>query len=139
MSDRVFIDTNIFVYCELEDKGHVHKREKAIELLDSLEPTDIIVSVQVLSELYSVLLKNKIDDMIIQKKLKHIADVTIICNIGLKTIKKCWKIRAAYKYSYYDSLIIAAAIESNCSILYSEDMQNYQKIEKNLIIKNPFA
>jgi predicted nucleic acid-binding protein len=43
-----------------------------------------------------------------------------------------------YKYSFYDSLIIASAIESNCKILYSEDLQHSQKIEGSLIITNPF-
>ena len=43
-----------------------------------------------------------------------------------------------YNYSFYDSLIIAAAIESGCSILYSEDMQHNQLIEEKLKIVNPF-
>jgi len=43
-----------------------------------------------------------------------------------------------YKYQYYDSLIIATAIENGCSILYSEDMQHNQNIENKLVIVNPF-
>ena len=43
-----------------------------------------------------------------------------------------------YRFSFYDSLIVAAAIESNCAILYSEDLQNGQVIENELTIKNPF-
>ena len=42
-----------------------------------------------------------------------------------------------YKFSWYDSLIIAAALEAECEVLYSEDMQHGMKIE-NLTIKNPF-
>jgi len=44
-----------------------------------------------------------------------------------------------YSYSYYDSLIISAALEANCDTLYSEDMQNGQIIEKVLRIVNPFG
>ena len=47
-------------------------------------------------------------------------------------------IRLKYKYSYYDSLIIAAALESKCTVLYSEDMQHDQIIESTLQIINPF-
>ena len=43
-----------------------------------------------------------------------------------------------YGFSFYDSLIVAAAIESKCTTLYSEDMHHSQHIG-NLSIKNPFA
>ena len=46
-------------------------------------------------------------------------------------------IRNNYNISYYDSLIVASALSSNATILYSEDMQHNQKIE-NIIIVNPF-
>ena len=46
-------------------------------------------------------------------------------------------IKFRYQYSFYDSLIIAAALEAGCKTLYSEDMQHGQRIEQ-LIIKNPF-
>jgi len=46
-------------------------------------------------------------------------------------------IHEKFKYSFYDSLIIAAAIEANCKILYSEDLQHNQKIY-DLMIINPF-
>ena len=47
-------------------------------------------------------------------------------------------IKSRYLYSFYDSLIIAAALEADCKTLYSEDMQHGQRIEQ-LIIKNPFS
>jgi predicted nucleic acid-binding protein len=40
--------------------------------------------------------------------------------------------------SFYDALIVAAAILANCSTLYSEDMQHAQRIE-SVTIRNPFA
>ena len=48
------------------------------------------------------------------------------------------KIAEKYRYSYYDSVIIAAALESSCTLLYSEDMQHQQIIEGKLQIINPF-
>ena len=43
-----------------------------------------------------------------------------------------------YKFSFYDSIIIAAALDAKCSILYTEDLQHKQIIEKTLTIINPF-
>lgn len=54
------------------------------------------------------------------------------------TIKKALQIKKDSKYSYWDSLIIASALENNCAILYTEDMQDGQVVDDNLIITNPF-
>jgi predicted nucleic acid-binding protein len=48
------------------------------------------------------------------------------------------EIKEKFKFSFYDSLIIAAAIEANCKTLYSEDLQHNQKIY-DLAIVNPFV
>ena len=55
-----------------------------------------------------------------------------------ETVFSALDIAKRYDFSFFDSLIVAAALESKCTILYSEDMQHNQHIE-NLIIKNPFA
>ena len=44
---------------------------------------------------------------------------------------------ARWKYSFYDSLIIAAALQSECEILYSEDLQHEQEVE-GVTLMNPF-
>jgi predicted nucleic acid-binding protein len=43
-----------------------------------------------------------------------------------------------YGFSFYDSLIISSALQSGCTVLYSEDMQHGQKIDGQLLISNPF-
>jgi predicted nucleic acid-binding protein len=48
------------------------------------------------------------------------------------------EINAKYNYSYWDSLIIATALLSDCSIIYSEDMQHNQLVENKVRILNPF-
>jgi len=53
-------------------------------------------------------------------------------------IEKALNIAMQYKFSYWDSLIIASALKNNCGILYTEDMQDGQVIEEGLTIKNPF-
>jgi len=58
--------------------------------------------------------------------------------IKKKDIRKAMTIKERYKYNYWDSLIIASALQNNCSILYTEDLQDGQVIENALKIVNPF-
>ena len=62
-----------------------------------------------------------------------------IITVQIETIELALKIAEKYRYSYYDSVIIAAALESSCTLLYSEDMQHLQVIEEQLQIINPFS
>lgn len=137
MKDRVFIDTNIFVYAAIQNTVNQQKREKAINLIQ-LTDNEIIISTQVINEFYTILLKNGIADADIQERLLEIIDNTQVENVSMKTIKSSWKIKEKYKYSYWDSLITASDLESNCSILYTEDMQDRQIIDGRLKIINPF-
>jgi len=51
---------------------------------------------------------------------------------------RSYSIKNKYHYSYWDSLIIASALQNNCTVLISEDMQHNQKIENQLSIITPF-
>ncbi|SFO87434.1 PIN domain-containing protein [Hydrogenimonas thermophila] len=61
-----------------------------------------------------------------------------IVSFSLDTQIKAIDIKEKYKLQYYDSLILATALENGCNILYSEDMQHNQIIENQLKIINPF-
>lgn len=69
---RVFVDTNIFIYAKLRTPQTSAKYRRAVQLLETLsEP--VVVSVQVLNEFSSVLLKHKVDDATIWDAVKAIA------------------------------------------------------------------
>jgi predicted nucleic acid-binding protein len=90
-------------------------------------------------EFTNVLLKKfKCSTSEIEYCLNDFANNFQIFNISLTTIKTGLKIHNKYKYSFYDSLVIASALESNCNILFSEDMQDNQMIDGILRISNPF-
>jgi predicted nucleic acid-binding protein len=55
-----------------------------------------------------------------------------------ETVLSAITIAERYRFSFYDSLIIATALKANCTTLYSEDMQDGQLIENKLLIVNPF-
>ena len=61
-----------------------------------------------------------------------------IVNFTLQTQLKAIEIKERYQLQFYDSLILATALENGCNIVYSEDMQNGQVIDNQLTIVNPF-
>jgi predicted nucleic acid-binding protein len=135
MSDKSFIDTNIWVYAHLQETNN-GKCNAALELLETLP--FLVSSTQVLNEYYSVMLKNKIADNVIQDNTEIIIAITDIPVIQIMTIRLAHKIKLKYGFSYWDSLILASALEADCQRLYSEDMQHQQVIEGSLMIVNPF-
>jgi predicted nucleic acid-binding protein len=86
----------------------------------------------------NVLLRNKIADKAIQQSINEILEGALLISLSIETVKYAWQIREKYQYSYYDCMVIASALESNCKILYSEDLQHNQLINKKLRIINPF-
>ena len=61
-----------------------------------------------------------------------------IIELGSEITEKALSLHQKYKLSFYDSTIIASALAAECEILYSEDMQSGLRIEKNLLVLNPF-
>lgn len=131
MRDRIFLDTNILVYALL-DEGH--KQQTALQLLQ----TGCVISTQVLNEFTQVARKKaKLEWQEITDLSHAIQTLTEVIPLTQEIHNTGLEIAVQYGYSFYDSLIIAAAIESQCNLLVSEDMQNSQTIQQ-LTITNPF-
>lgn len=139
MQDKIFIDSNIFIYAILEGSSNNEKRTQTINLLDELAEKSVITSTQVLGEIFNTLSrKYKVDKTELVKKLEILSETVSIKGINQDTVKKCWDIVKTSNYSYYDSLIVATAIQNECSIFYTEDMQDGHVIE-GLRIVNPYS
>ncbi len=69
-------------------------------------------------------------------------DLDILCPdpvpVTLKVHRAALEVAERYGYSFYDSLVIAAALDAGCDLLYSEDLQSDRTIE-GLTIRNPFG
>ena len=100
----------------------------------------MFISRQVVNETCNVLQK-KFDINIkdLDKVITELEQAFFIVELNGSTTRKALKINSKYKYSFWDSMIIASALENDCEILFSEDMQDKQIIEKKLQIKNPFS
>ena len=136
MKGKMFLDSNILVYSSLQDDKEKH--DIVLNLWRQLEGNFIFVSTQVVNEVYVSLLKHALTDKDIQNIVLKIIDVCNVSVITIDSIKSAWKLKKQYNLSYWDSLIVASAMESNCDILYSEDMQDRQTLENKLKIINPF-
>jgi predicted nucleic acid-binding protein len=78
------------------------------------------------------------DPLEVQSVLANYSSRVSIAPLDFHVIEKCWAIFNRYGFSYWDSLLVASALESVCSILYTEDLQHGQVIDYSLKIINPF-
>jgi predicted nucleic acid-binding protein len=135
---KVFVDTNIIVYAYDVSAGEKHKKAVAI-MKDMWSTGNGIISSQVLQEFFVSVTKKSAKPVNIPTAKEIIKDllkwktVTINGEILLEAID----IHNEYKYSFWDSVIIAAAIEGGAKVLLSEDLADKQKI-KGIVIKSPF-
>lgn len=134
-SAKSFIDTNIIIYSHTD--LFPEKQFIAQELLNFLPYS--IISIQVLNEFISAYHKKfKVEWSDIQAAVVKIIKNYEVHTTSIRTVAKACSMSERFGFSYYDSLIIAAALESGCTMLYSEDLQNGQVIEGKLKIVNPF-
>jgi len=135
MNAKVFFDTNLLVYLYSEDEP-----EKQEQILAQIKNTEKRwISTQVLNELSNTLRRKfKLEYADIANVIAETRSNFEIITVQVETIEHALKIAEQYRYSYYDSVIIATALELSCTLLYSEDMQHKQVIEGKLQIINPF-
>ncbi len=135
MSDKIFLDSNILVYCYTNTD--LKKRTIARGLATQKNTS---ISTQVLNETTNVLHKKyDIKWNVLEGLITDFENNFFIQVLTPNDIRKACKIADRYGFSFYDSMIITSAIECNCSILYSEDLQHAQLIENILKILNPFT
>ena len=138
MSADYFLDTNVFVY--LFDETDDHKRTRAENLVrQALEDRVGCISYQVVQETLNVLTgKLGAEPDRVRRLLEHVLLPLWQVNPSESLYHRGLDLQGRYGYGFYDSLIVAAALESGCEILYSEDLRQDQKIG-DLTIRNPFA
>lgn len=140
MTDRIFFDTNILVY--LFDTSETEKHIKTKHLLSKQTgKSSCYISSQVINEFVNITtgkIKNPISFEKQRNILRLLQVVFIIGPLTIHTSLAAVDLKLKYKFSYWDSLILASALENRCSVVYSEDMQHNRLIEGNLKIVNPF-
>jgi predicted nucleic acid-binding protein len=139
MSGKFFLDTNIFVYSF--DLNSPKKATQATKLIrKGIETRGGIVSYQVVQEFFNVALRRFAKPMSGADAEQYLATTfrpLLAVHSSPVLYGEALRILARFRLAWYDSLIVASAIEGKCDTLYSEDFQDGQQIG-SVKIANPF-
>jgi predicted nucleic acid-binding protein len=133
-----FVDTNILVYAEDRDAKTKHEvaRDLVVKLWDERSG---VLSIQVLQEFYVNVTRKLKKPLSSAKALEVVEEYltwTVIENTG-KLLTTAIELQQKAQLSFWDAMIVQAAIDSGCDTLYSEDMNAGQRFG-TLLIVNPF-
>jgi predicted nucleic acid-binding protein len=137
--NKVFIDSNLWLYAFIRTTDSA-KWERSITLFEQLyQEQVIVVSTQIVNEVHWNLMKkygipDKEAKLIIDTGLLGISELSVITQ---STYNYAFQLRQDINISFWDSLVIASALENSCFTLYTEDLQHNQLIENRLRIVNP--
>jgi predicted nucleic acid-binding protein len=139
MSGRFFLDTNIFVY-EFDERER-EKASRASQLIRSGILTGRgVVSYQVVQEFFSVACTRFAKPLVLSVADEYLSTIfkpLLAVHSSPRLFLEALRIRAQHQFSWYDALIVAAAQQAECSILYTEDMQPGRRVG-SVKIENPF-
>ncbi len=130
---ETFFDTNILLYLLSEDAAKADRVEELIA-------NGGVISVQVLNE-FAAVASRKLG-MSWSEIRDALAPIRAVCEIEPLTVQTHdlgVEIAERYGFSFYDATILASALRAGCKILYSEDLQDRQVINRQLRIRDPFA
>jgi len=140
MSGRFFLDTNLFIYT-FDAKAPAKARKAARLIRRAADTGEGIISYQVVQEFFNVALRRFPHPLSFAEAEQYLITVLrplLAVHSSPAVYFEGLRIGEKYRLSWYDSLIVAAALEGKCNRLYSEDLQHGQDIE-GLRIENPFA
>jgi predicted nucleic acid-binding protein len=127
-----FFDTSVLLYLLCSDE------EKA-DRVEGLLAESGTISVQVLNEFTAVASRKfKMPPIEIREVLETVRDICLTEPLTVEDHDRACEIMDRYKFSFYDSVIVASALHAGCTVLYSEDLQDGQVIDKQLRIADPF-
>jgi|SRR5271165_2394357 len=140
MNDRFFLDTNVFVYSF--DRDSASKARRATQLIHQAVATRKgMVSYQVVQEFFNVALRRFAQPMTVAEAEQYLGTVfrpLLAVQSSPALYSEALRLAGKHRLSWYDSLIVAAAMEAGCSRLYSEDLQSGRHFG-DLQIENPFV
>jgi len=130
-----FVDTNIWLYAFIESDDPT-KSAAARGLIAEIEP---IVSVQVVNEVCVNLLRRAaFSEDQIGRLISSFYQRYVVVELGQPVMMVASRLRSRYSLSFWDSMIVAAALQAGASVLYSEDMQHGWQLEEQLRVLDPF-
>ena len=135
---KAFIDTNVLIYW-VDDSTRA-------DVVEQLLAQQAVISVQVLNEFANVLRKKRAMPLPdVEALCTTLIDTCDVLDVSVRTHQAALALMARYQLSVYDANIVAAAALSDCTVLYTEDMQDGLNLKlpgsagtNSLVIRNPF-
>lgn len=139
MSGRAFFDTNVLVY--LFDEDSPEKQSRARDLFNEWARSgQVVLSPQILQEFYVTVTRKLARPVSPENALAAVTHFTAfpLVPVDGATVLRAIRLHQNDRLSFWDALVIQAALEGNCTRVFSEDMQDARRFG-NLVIENPFA
>ncbi|HEV2852303.1 MAG TPA: PIN domain-containing protein [Thermoanaerobaculia bacterium] len=138
MTDKVFLDTNVLAY--LYDQDAPEKQQRARSILErSLANADLVISTQVLQEFWVTVTRKFAKSLPVNEAVLAMQALrnlpTIQIDVGM--IFEAIDLGRRFQLSFWDALVVQAALASGCSRLLTEDLQHGFQIG-SLTVENPF-
>lgn len=137
MKDKIFIDTNIFIY--LFDISSPTKQKISKDIIYRfLNQNNYLINTHVVGEIFNILVKKgytNFEDA--QRFVINLFKCKNIAIIEKNTVIKAIDIKKRFGLQFWDSLIISSALENDCTIFYTEDMQDELVID-GMSLHNPY-
>lgn len=136
-TNKVFFDSNVLIY--VVDDRDMNKQKKAVELItNSINAENGMISTQSLQEFYNATIRKMLcTPEKAREYAKNFSESFNVHQVDTELIFKAMDTSIKNKISFWDSLIVSAAEESGCVIVYSEDLNDGQVINGVKVI-NPF-
>lgn len=134
---RIALDTNFLAYAE--GMNGADRQEQALSVLQHLSDCDIVVPVQVVGELYTVLLKRaKLEKLEAKERVLSWCDTYELIDTSEETLLLALELSAEHNLQTWDAIIMSAAVRAHSRVLLTEDLQEGFSWA-GLTIVNPFA
>jgi predicted nucleic acid-binding protein len=140
MTDKCFLDTNLFIYAIDTSPDLKEKREIARHLIiEYIKNETGVISIQVLQEFYQVSTHKIQVPLSSQEALEYLHYMAVLDTVHpqFDMIVAAIRLHERLRISFWDALILQAALAAGCTRLLSEDLQHGLEID-HLIVENPF-
>ncbi len=140
MKDKVFLDTNVFIYSIDNSPALREKADVARQLVKKhIRNGTGVISIQVLQEFYHVSTRKIQVPLSMEEALEYMHYMAVLETVhpDFNMVVAAVYLHKRAKLSFWDSLIVQAAAAANCSFLLTEDLQDGLQVA-GLTIKNPF-
>ncbi len=133
----IFLDSNIWLYILLPVQNMAYS-SRATNLVKNNRDNITLSSQVIIEVVVNLLRKGNFDESQVTKFIENAYQNYPVIDLSKKIMLQASKLRLKYSQSYFDSLIVSAALEAPATVLYSEDMHHGLVVENQLTIVNPF-